>query len=126
MIAFPDRATALRSYEETLAVNLPCGPPPDLVMRDSREWEDDRRVELARIDAIILSALQSEGRGPDKRLPRDFVGAAVDVSHFPGRLTVNTGHGARRTTFSATLPRSTCWRPVRPCVLITMRSALRS
>jgi hypothetical protein len=39
MIAFPDRATALRSHEETLtAVNLPCGPPPDLVMRDSREW----------------------------------------------------------------------------------------
>jgi hypothetical protein len=65
MIAFPDRATAPRSYEEALAaVNLPSGPPPDLVMRDSREWSNLRgyfvRViaaypELDRIDAIILS-----------------------------------------------------------------------
>jgi hypothetical protein len=43
MIAFPDRPNAPRSYEETLAaVNLPCGPPPDLVMRDSREWANLR------------------------------------------------------------------------------------
>ena len=31
-------------------------------------------------------------------------------------LTVSTGHGASRTTFSATLPRTTCSSPVRPWV----------
>src|SRR5438552_3393974 len=37
-------------------------------------------------------------------------------SGAPRCLTVRTGHGARRTTFSATLPRSTCCKPVRPWV----------
>ena len=67
MIAFPDRASAPRSYEEALAaVNLPSGAPPDLVTRDCREWSNLRgyfvRViaaypELDRIDAIILSVV---------------------------------------------------------------------
>ena len=40
--------------------------------------------------------------------------------------TTNTGQGARWTTFSATLPNSTCIRPVRPCVPMTMRSTWRA
>ena len=35
---------------------------------------------------------------------------------------VSTGHGAWRTTFSATLPMSRWLSPVRPCVERTMRS----
>ncbi len=41
-------------------------------------------------------------------------------------LVVSTGHGASRTTRSATLPASRCERPVRPWVPITMRSCLPS
>ena len=37
-------------------------------------------------------------------------------------LTVSTGHEAKRTTFSATLPRRTCWSPIRPWVPMTMRT----
>src|SRR5687768_5379621 len=40
--------------------------------------------------------------------------------------TVSTGHGARRTTCSATLPRSRRSSPVRPWVPITIRSACSS
>src|SRR5215471_16409283 len=36
--------------------------------------------------------------------------------------TTNTEYGARRPTFSATLPNSTYIRPVRPCVSMMMRS----
>jgi hypothetical protein len=39
-----------------------------------------------------------------------------------GWRATNTGHGARRTTFSATLPRRTWERPVRPWVPMIMRS----
>ena len=65
MIEFPDRAIAPRTYEAALeAVNLPSGPPPDLVTRDSREWHNLQgyfvRViaaypALDRIETIILS-----------------------------------------------------------------------
>lgn len=39
-----------------------------------------------------------------------------------GQRTVITGQGACRTTFSAMLPSSMCWSPLRPCVPITTRS----
>jgi hypothetical protein len=65
VIAFPDRATAPRTYEAALAaLNLPSGPRPDLVRRDRREWHNLEgyfvRViaaypTLDRIDAIVLS-----------------------------------------------------------------------
>lgn len=65
MIEFPDRAIAPKTYEAALeAVNLPSGPQPDLVTRDSREWLNLRgyfvRVIAAcpardRIETIILS-----------------------------------------------------------------------
>jgi hypothetical protein len=65
VIAFPDRATAPRTYEAALAaLNLPSGPRPDLVRRDHREWHNLEgyfvRViaaypTLDRIDAIVLS-----------------------------------------------------------------------
>ena len=65
VIAFPDAAMAPRTYEAALeAVNLPSGPRPDLVRRDSREWHnlDGYFVKviaayptLDHIDAIILS-----------------------------------------------------------------------
>src|SRR5262249_36620454 len=42
-----------------------------------------------------------------------------------GRI-VSTGIGACRTTFSATLPRRRCGRPVRPSVLITIAVAPRA
>jgi hypothetical protein len=45
---------------------------------------------------------------------------ASDAAVFP-RVT-NTGHGARRTTFSATLPMRAWINPVRPCVPITIIS----
>jgi hypothetical protein len=35
---------------------------------------------------------------------------------------VSTGTGDRRTSFSATLPRSACFKPLRPCVPITTMS----
>lgn len=64
-IEFPDRTIAPRTFEEALqAVNLPSGPQPDLVTRDSREWHNLQgyfvRViaaypALDRIDTIILS-----------------------------------------------------------------------
>ena len=37
-----------------------------------------------------------------------------------GRRTVNTGHGAVRTTLAATLPRRVCATAPRPCVPITI------
>ena len=37
---------------------------------------------------------------------------------------MSTGHGAIRTTFSATLPMSRCDHPPRPCVPMTIRSML--
>jgi hypothetical protein len=43
-----------------------------------------------------------------------------------GCLTVSTGHGAVRTTRSATLPMTTWANPPRPCVPTTMRSVLAS
>ena len=43
-----------------------------------------------------------------------------------GWCTVSTGHGALRTTFSATLPSSMCATSPRPCVPTTMRSTSRS
>jgi hypothetical protein len=65
VIAFPAAARAPRTYEAALeAVNLPSGPRPDLVRRDSREWHDLEgyfvRViaaypALDHIDTIILS-----------------------------------------------------------------------
>ena len=65
VVAFPDAATAPKTYEAALeAVNLPSGPRPDLVRRDSREWHnlDGYFVKviaayptLDHIDAIILS-----------------------------------------------------------------------
>jgi hypothetical protein len=39
-----------------------------------------------------------------------------------GWRTVSTGHGAVRTTRSATLPNTACEIPRRPCVPITIRS----
>src|SRR4029453_3671967 len=54
------------------------------------------------------------------------VGHVLVSSLSSAYLTVNTGHGAKRTTFSATLPRSTWDSPVRPWVPMTMRSAPRS
>ena len=43
MIEFSDLAVAPRTFEEALeAVNLPPGPPPDPVTRDSREWHNLR------------------------------------------------------------------------------------
>src|SRR5512145_494256 len=54
----------------------------------------------------------------DRMLPINHRPWAADAT---GRTT-STEHGARRTTFSATLPKSTYMRPVRPCVPITMRS----
>lgn len=65
VIAFPDAAIAPRTYEAALeAVNLPAGPRPDLVRRDSREWHNlagyfvkviAAYPTLDHIDAIILS-----------------------------------------------------------------------
>ncbi len=64
MIEFPDRAIAPRTYEAALeAVNLPSGPPPDRVTRDSREWHNLEGYfvrliaaypTLDRIETIIL------------------------------------------------------------------------
>src|SRR5262249_43754204 len=45
----------------------------------------------------------------------------ANVECICGR-TVNTGHGALRTTFSATEPSNTCDSPVWPCVPMQMRS----
>jgi len=65
VVAFPDAATAPKTYEAALeAVNLPSGPRPDLISRDRREWHnlDGYFVQviaayptLDHIDAIILS-----------------------------------------------------------------------
>lgn len=65
IVAFPDAATAPKTYEAALeAVNLPSGPRPDLIGRDRREWHnlDGYFVQviaayptLDHIDAIILS-----------------------------------------------------------------------
>jgi len=65
MIEFPDRAIAPKTFDEALeAVNLPSGPQPDLVTRDSREWHNLQgyfvRViaaypALDRIETIIVS-----------------------------------------------------------------------
>ena len=65
IVAFPDAATAPKTYEAALeAVNLPSGPRPDLIRRDRREWHnlDGYFVQviaayptLDHIDAIILS-----------------------------------------------------------------------
>jgi hypothetical protein len=41
-----------------------------------------------------------------------------------GMPDVSMGHGAVRTTFSATLPMSRCDQPPRPCVPITIRSTI--
>ncbi len=48
------------------------------------------------------------------------IGSAIQ-GHRP--RNVSTGHGAARTTFSATLPRNTRFTPLRPCVAMTIRSA---
>ncbi len=48
------------------------------------------------------------------------------VNPCPGRLTLSTGQGALRTTFSAVDPNIAWLNPVRPCVESTMRSARRS
>ena len=48
--------------------------------------------------------------------------AACAVFDF-SKPTVSTGHGAKRTTRSATLPMMKCASPVRPCVPMTTRSA---
>lgn len=65
LVAFPDAATAPKTYEAALeAVNLPSGPRAQLVRRDHREWHNLQgyfvRViaaypTLDHIDAIILS-----------------------------------------------------------------------
>jgi hypothetical protein len=67
VVAFPDAATAPRTYEAALeAVNLPSGPRPDLVRRVSRVWHSLEGYfvkviaaypTLDHIDAIILSVL---------------------------------------------------------------------
>ncbi len=72
-------------------------------------------------------------------LPEVFMGSSSRLSSFSssgrahgmtnscsGCLTVRTGQVALRTTFSATLPMSTCARPVRPCVPMTIRSTFSS
>jgi len=41
---------------------------------------------------------------------------------WPLSRTVNTGQGAFRTTFSATLPSKACTMPPRPCVPMTIKS----
>lgn len=45
--------------------------------------------------------------------------------HSVGRI-IRIGHGAARSTASATVPISRCARPVRPCVAITIRSTVCS
>jgi hypothetical protein len=65
IIAFPDGGTAPRTYEAALeAVNLPSGPRPDLVRRDSWEWHNlagyfvkviAASPTFEHIDVIILS-----------------------------------------------------------------------
>ena len=51
-----------------------------------------------------------------------FDGRASDNSFESRSRMVNTGHLACASTYSATLPNSRCFRPVRPCVSITIRS----
>src|SRR4029453_2360541 len=77
---------------------------------------------------------REEGRGGRRPRPFPARGAQGDLlawhgSSFPSRAqrlrTVSTGQGARRITRSATLPRRTLERPLRPWVPITIRSARR-
>ncbi len=66
VVAFPDAATAPKTYEAALAaVNLRSGAAPSLVRRDSREWHELEGYYFVRviaaypaldhIDSIILS-----------------------------------------------------------------------
>ena len=54
--------------------------------------------------------------------PYSPAGGAGISKACPGCLTVRTGQGALRTTFSATLPSSRCRTGPRPCVPMTIRS----
>jgi hypothetical protein len=62
-------------------------------------------------------------RGDVIRVQIPFYDRAAPMPGY-GVLSVSTGHGAERTTCSATLPMSRRPNPVRPCVPITIKSQL--
>src|ERR1039458_10236203 len=55
-----------------------------------------------------------------------FCGHIYSSGFCPLARTVSTGHSAWRTTYSAVLPKTTCFKPVCPWVGRTMRSASSS
>jgi len=100
---------------------------------DAREVEDD--ITPRKVSLQSLGSPHHLRQDPSaSREPAREPGSRADIGGPPARsgygmgtfrdgcLMVNTGHGALRTTFSATLPRRTWARPVRPWVAITIRS----
>ncbi len=77
-------------------------------------------VKGQRLEAILPPTLRPPTSNPQPFIP--FFPHMI-LNSFPGKRTLRTGHGARRTTFSAVLPNKTWSRPVRPWVPTITRSA---
>ena len=98
------------------------------------------RHSAAHLGGRVFSVCPSARKGEGTRLGGE--GQAIEPGEVTGgtlvppsygvmnsrssRLTTSTGQGALRITFSATLPKRACVRPVRPWVAMTIRSMLLS
>ena len=78
------------------------------------------------VGLVLVLALVSWHRAP-RPMQAALLGPATLCAqrseHYFACLTVKTGHGAERTIFSATLPMTKRWGPVRPWVDMTITSA---
>ena len=79
---------------------------------------------VPRIRGAILDELRRQDHVPRsiRRKTREIAAARENLTRIFGRTSI-TGIFAPRTTFSATLPSSQRSMPLRPCVLITIKSA---
>ncbi|QJW98102.1 hypothetical protein FTUN_5682 [Frigoriglobus tundricola] len=128
----PAGTKLFRDGQEVGLVTSSCdsprlGAPVALAYLKWKHQEPGTRMEAE--TATGKQAVEVLGLPPVKSVPGNACFCITLPQRAPqlafGR-TVSTGHGACRTTCSATLPSSTRARPPRPCVPMHTRSACRS
>lgn len=116
-----------RETAEALEEYVASAPTPAAAPGGTRRA---RRAGGPRADVLCPRRHPAGGdrkaRRPDRQSParvRCYITGIVGITNvWPGSLTVSTGHGALRTTFSATLPSNMWLTAPRPWVPITIRS----
>src|SRR5690606_5517116 len=106
------------------AQQIAVGDEPDeLAVVDHREVPEPEALHPLEEELQVLLLVERDHLA--RHDVRDDLGCLGHLPHSSWR-TVRTGILAVRTTRSATLPRSRCFMPVRPCVPITIMSAFSS